>query len=543
MSHEPISAEQLDPSTLNEVDNLNKFQRWFSKDRWIAPKRWLDSFMLFLETAAFWKKATLGFLVSIPLVIAGSLIPLLSLVIVGSVLALFCMSVIGIFEYYKYRHQKEKRQIDELCSEGNESLAEFRHLYEQSKQNHEDLVLSHITISESLHSLETQKKQLEGKLKELQQRESVLSVMNEGLSVERDALRTIVIEKENNQHALREEINGLGKDRNELATKCTQLSDLTNQLSNKIYSETHEKDKLTEKLRGLYKQRRFLVEKIHCQQREIESLTVLSDKLENEIRKLQQRIFGLNETLLEQVTIYKKVTSKLSKMTEEVLILTKQNGLMEDLIKVLIGQKEELAMRVGELCVIEKELYEAKNGLEIAVKELNTRIGEQKELLSKQQLQAQQTLTEFEANQHRLDKTLIELEQTKKTVGEEIQRLKAAQAPLISLVDQFSSQVIAEEGKKKAFMDRLDSFLADKEVSIEQFIADLKQLNQELNESTSKFKELNGRHNEVLEIHEGLMIRLQQAVVSKSSVSESSIFKHISANPQIPTLQQERLSM
>jgi chromosome segregation ATPase len=367
--------------------------------------------------------------------------------------------------------------------------------------------------------------------------------MNEGLSVECDALRTIVTEKENSQHALHDEIDVLSKDKSELATKCTQLSELRNQLSNKLFSEIREKDKLRDKLRGLYKQRRFLVEKVHCQQREIGLLTVLSEQLGNEIRKLQQRIFGLNVTLLDQVTIYKKVTCKLSKMSEEVLILKKQNGFMEDLIQLLIEQKEELAMRVRELSIIEKELYEAKNSLEIAVKELNTRISEQKDLLSKQQLQAQQTLSEFEVSQHRLDKTLLELEQTKKMVGDEIKRLKAAQAPLITLVDQFSSQVIAEDGKKKAFMDRLDLFLADKEVSIEQFIADLKQLNQELNESTSKFKELNGRHNEVLEIHEGLMIKLQQAVLSKSSVSESSIFKHISDNPRIPSLQQERLSM
>lgn len=524
MSHEFTPLEQFDPLTIKDVNLLQTLRGWFNKEHWSTPKGWIHSFMLFLETVSFWKKTALALFISIPLIIAGSIVPLISLVLVGSAMTACFLSIIGIFEYYKYRHQKEKQQFNELCSVANETIDTLHHNEQQLKQDHYNMVSSHVIISESLHSSEVQKKLLEEKIKELQKREDVISALNEGLAVERDALKTIITEKDKKYRGLTGEFDLLNKEKEVLTTQCTQLVSLTEQQDQKLLSQSQQKNELTVKLHSLYKQRRFLVDKIHCQQNEIESLIFLRDQLKKEVCGLHQRISGLNTTLVNQVTLYNEVIGQLTAMTEEVLRFKNHNALLAEQIKVLVEQREFLATKVKELHAIEKELQDTKKGLESTINELFSRINEQQALLCKQQLEAQHTLNEYQASQHKLNKTLVDLDQVKKSVAEEIKQIKAAQSPLITVVDLFSSQMIANEEKQQAFMQRLNLFLASKDIPMEQFILELQRLNQELSGAASDIKELNARHSEALKTHEGLMTRLK-VVASNPSPLDSGIFK------------------
>jgi chromosome segregation ATPase len=390
-----------------------------------------------------------------------------------------------------------------------------------------------------------QKKQLEEKVNELQQRNTVISTINEGLSVERDALRNVVTEKNRKQQTLVDEIKQLSTDKKELTTQCSQLAGLSKQQSAMLLYEAQHKAELSTKLRSLYKQRHYLVGRVQQQQKELETLAAFIEQLKKEIHDLQQRVLGLNLTLLNQISMYKKATHKLAQMTEEVATFKKNNEFMTEQIKALAEQKAALATKVIELEVLEKELQTTKRRLETTVTHLSTYITEQKALILQQQQQVKNTLSEYQENQKTLDKTFMELEQVKKTMGLEMEQIKTTQSKLVTLVDQFSTQLIADKEKKQAFMEKLTVFLNSKEVSMEQFILGIQQLNQELSEATTNFKELNARHNEALKQHEELMSRLHVHVMSegKLSFSEVGLFRCSADRPLNTSGQKDVLSM
>lgn len=213
-----------------------------------------------------------------------------------------------------------------------------------------------------------------------------------------------------------------------------------------------------------------------------EGISGLADTLGIVIQTLGQMTVDLAASVEEFQQEIEKLSHSVKALSEQVSALTIQAKKLEETVKALTATKDLLARTANELS--------------ISIQEQTRLVDETEQALNKVRL-------DYEENQKLLSEKIIELDEVKKSMGLEIDAVRAISTTLDASVKELSEVAVADDKARAAFQQKLETFLGDEKSSFHQVVdriceAEVKlvAVQKQLQAYTDRFGELLDRQDE-----------------------------------------------
>lgn len=224
------------------------------------------------------------------------------------------------------------------------------------------------------------------------------------------------------------------------------------------------------------------------------------------IESLQKGILGLADLLELTINALEVIRKQLE---AEILRFSNENEKLTQNINSLSEQIDAIEIQVMASSEVNKFLSETKNGLDKASNSLKEEVALQTDLLHQNQKKLNRINEAFGSSQKELAEKISEIAKVKTDLGEELTRAKMVIDALGATISEFSA-TIGNEEKQKAFQEKLDIFITDKESSFLQIAERICAAEQKLAIVQKELENTNVRYQELLEIQKGHIDRLEE---------------------------------
>lgn len=211
----------------------------------------------------------------------------------------------------------------------------------------------------------------------------------------------------------------------------------------------------------------------------------------------------LELTIVALDNIRLRLAEEIGKFKEENLKLARQVSNLQD-------QVSTLGIQIEILQETESFLRTTKEKLQKEAIELKKTVGQQSELLKKNQELLLVVSSDYKITQERLDKKIEELRVVREDMSAEITKTQKVSAVLQKAVTTLSDQVLEEQTQKQLFQRKLELLIADKEAGASKLLERMTTTHKELEGAKEDLRANNARNSELLSKQESLVKRLEE---------------------------------
>lgn len=222
--------------------------------------------------------------------------------------------------------------------------------------------------------------------------------------------------------------------------------------------------------------------------------------------RLKEGIFGVAEVL--ELTIC-ALDSIRQKLAYEVDRFKKENDELKSNICELNNEVTTLSIQVEVFVKTETLLRQQKIALEGVATRLQQDVQTQHELITANQSDLANVKQCHEQSIRQLSEKAAELKEVRKSMGDEIDRLKAASSTLETTIMTLSKAMISDASQRESFQQKLSSFLSDQTTNFGDIVARMGSTEKEISEIKAALKTSNEQYKKLLAFQEQLIRRLE----------------------------------
>ncbi len=237
---------------------------------------------------------------------------------------------------------------------------------------------------------------------------------------------------------------------------------------------------------------------------------------------LKAGINSLADTLGLIILSLDKIREQLAVEIEQ---FQKENEKLGLNIEELNNQIQELSEQNQLFKETEHALRQTNNDLEKLTESLKDSVLEHSELLESNKEQLKQVQLNYEKAQFNLTQKIAELNRVNIGMSEEIERIKGIAATLQGTVQTLSASLLLDETQQKAFREKLETFLNDKETSFHQIAERICEAERQLSIVKEQYERLNDQYLHLLNRGETQIDRLEHlhSIPAKSRPTTSPV--------------------
>ncbi|KTD72450.1 LegC2/C7 family Dot/Icm T4SS effector [Legionella tucsonensis] len=212
------------------------------------------------------------------------------------------------------------------------------------------------------------------------------------------------------------------------------------------------------------------------------------------VESLQKGILGLADLLELTINALDIIRQQLA---VEIQKFVKENARLAENIESLSLQIDAIDKQVMATSKVNAALGETKDGLVVVSDSLKEGVTQHADFLKQNQEKLDRITEAYSSSQKELAEKVLEVQKVRTELGEDLTRAKSMIDTLHSTISQLSTTAIGNEEQRRAFQEKLDVFINNKEASF-LLIADriceaerkLVLTQKELDQTTSRLQEL-----------------------------------------------------
>ncbi|KTD11888.1 inclusion membrane protein A [Legionella gratiana] len=244
------------------------------------------------------------------------------------------------------------------------------------------------------------------------------------------------------------------------------------------------------------------------------------------VESLQKGILGMADLLELTINALNVIREQLA---IEISKFAQENKRLTENIDALSKQIDAVDKQVRATSKINETLTMTKEGLEHVAQTLTEGVTQQTDLLQRAQEKLNFINEAYGSSQKELAEKILEVQKVRTELGEDLNRAKVMIDTLGMAISEFSSTINNEE-KQKAFQEKLDVFLQDKESSFLQIAERICAAEQKLVIVQKELETANVRYQELLERQGKQIDRLESLGKKSLKAKEPSIGESLSKN-------------
>lgn len=248
------------------------------------------------------------------------------------------------------------------------------------------------------------------------------------------------------------------------------------------------------------------------------------------VESLQKGILGLADLLELTINALNVIREQLE---AEISKFALENERLTENIDALSKQIDAVDKQVRAASKINESLNITKEGLAEVAQTLTEGVTQQSDLLKKAQEKLNHINDAYGMSQKELSEKIAEIGKIKTELGEDLNRAKAMIDVLGNTISLLASTKIDDEEQRKAFQEKLDVFLKDKESSFLQIADRICEAEKKLALVQKELELANARYQELLEIqgkHIDRLANLGKRSSKAPTSTEVSIGESLSKN-------------
>ncbi|HHT0594162.1 TPA: LegC2/C7 family Dot/Icm T4SS effector [Legionella anisa] len=180
------------------------------------------------------------------------------------------------------------------------------------------------------------------------------------------------------------------------------------------------------------------------------------------VESLQKGILGLADLLELTINALDIIRQQLA---VEIQKFVKENAQLAEHIEQISKQIDAIDREIMATSKVTVALGETKDGLEAVSGLLKEGVTQQVDFLKQNQEKLDRITEAYGISQKELTEKVGEVQQIRKELGEDLNRAKAMIDTLHSTISQLSTTAIGNEEQRRAFQEKLDFFISNKEAS------------------------------------------------------------------------------
>lgn len=217
------------------------------------------------------------------------------------------------------------------------------------------------------------------------------------------------------------------------------------------------------------------------------------------VESLQKGILGLADLLELTINALDVIREQLA---VEIQRFVKENARLTENIEHLSTQIDLIDQQVMATAKLNGMIGETKDGLVAVADVLREGVAEQTDLMKQNQEKLARITETFHSTKNDLEEKVREVTLVKDELGNELQRAKSLIEALHSAISQLAITAIDKEAQRKAFLEKLDIFINDKEASFLLVFDRICEAERKLAVVQKELENSNQRYQELLLIQE-----------------------------------------
>lgn len=180
------------------------------------------------------------------------------------------------------------------------------------------------------------------------------------------------------------------------------------------------------------------------------------------VESLQKGILGLADLLELTINALDIIRQQLA---VEIQKFVKENARLAENIEALSKQIDAIDKQVMATSKVNAALGETKDGLVLVSDSLKEGVTQHAGFLKQNQEKLDRITEAYSSSQKELAEKVLEVQKVRTELGEDLTRAKSMIDTLHSTISQLSTTVIGNEEQRRAFQEKLDVFINNKEAS------------------------------------------------------------------------------
>ncbi|MCE0722022.1 MULTISPECIES: LegC2/C7 family Dot/Icm T4SS effector [Legionella] len=224
------------------------------------------------------------------------------------------------------------------------------------------------------------------------------------------------------------------------------------------------------------------------------------------VESLQKGILGLADLLELTINALDIIRQQLA---AEIQKFAKENAQLEEHIEQISKQIDAIDREVMATSKVNAALGETKDGLEAVSGLLKEEVTQQVDFLKQNQEKLDRITEAYNSSQKELSDRVFEVQKVRTELGEDLNRAKAMIDTLHLAISQLSTSAIGNEEQRRAFQEKLDVFIKNKESSFLLIADRICDAERKLALVQKELENSNVRYHELLKIQERHIDKLQ----------------------------------